>query len=162
MNERELLLRAVCENPDDDTPRLVFADWLQEHGDEARAEFIRLQIRLATVPAEEQNAEDLVREVELLQAYQADWTEPLRDFEGSRGDYYEFRRGFVEGISSDGEVMVEEGERLFALAPIRELYLADEEEYGALAECKWLLWLRASAGLRPIRGQDLLALPARV
>src|SRR5262245_10028348 len=47
MNEREALLRAVCENPDDDTPRLVFADWLQENGEEDRAEFIRLQIRLA-------------------------------------------------------------------------------------------------------------------
>ncbi|MBY0460810.1 MAG: TIGR02996 domain-containing protein [Gemmataceae bacterium] len=50
MNEREALLRAVCENPDDDTPRLVFADWLQENGDEhdqARAEFIRAQVRSA-------------------------------------------------------------------------------------------------------------------
>ncbi len=47
MNEREALLRAVCENPDEDTPRLVFADWLQENGDEARAEFIRVQIALA-------------------------------------------------------------------------------------------------------------------
>jgi uncharacterized protein (TIGR02996 family) len=33
MNDREALLRAVCENPDDDTPRLVFADWLEEHGE---------------------------------------------------------------------------------------------------------------------------------
>ena len=47
MTEREALLKAVCENPDDDTPRLVFADWLQEHGEEERAEFIRLQIALA-------------------------------------------------------------------------------------------------------------------
>ncbi|MCI0700590.1 MAG: TIGR02996 domain-containing protein [Planctomycetia bacterium] len=47
MNEREALLKAICENPDDDTPRLVFADWLQENGDEARAEFIRAQIELA-------------------------------------------------------------------------------------------------------------------
>ena len=33
MTEREALLRAVCENPDDDTPRLVFADWLDENGE---------------------------------------------------------------------------------------------------------------------------------
>src|SRR5262245_15683829 len=43
MTEREMLLRAVCENPDDDTPRLVFADWLDENGEPERAEFIRLQ-----------------------------------------------------------------------------------------------------------------------
>jgi uncharacterized protein (TIGR02996 family) len=47
MTERDALLRAVCENPDDDTPRLVFADWLQENGDETRAEFIRLHLPLA-------------------------------------------------------------------------------------------------------------------
>jgi len=40
MTERDALLRAVCENPDDDTPRLVFTDWLQENGEEERAEFI--------------------------------------------------------------------------------------------------------------------------
>jgi uncharacterized protein (TIGR02996 family) len=50
MTERDALLRAVCENPDDDTPRLVFADWLQENGNEsdrARAEFIRIHLPLA-------------------------------------------------------------------------------------------------------------------
>lgn len=35
------LLRAILMHPAEDTPRLVFADWLQEHGDEARAGFIR-------------------------------------------------------------------------------------------------------------------------
>jgi len=35
------LLDAVLENPDDDLPRLVYADYLDEHGDPKRAEFIR-------------------------------------------------------------------------------------------------------------------------
>lgn len=39
------LLAAVCESPDDDVPRLVYADWLDEHGRPDRAEFVRLQIR---------------------------------------------------------------------------------------------------------------------
>jgi uncharacterized protein (TIGR02996 family) len=39
----EALFRAVCANPADDTPRLVYADWLQENGQAERAEFIRLQ-----------------------------------------------------------------------------------------------------------------------
>src|SRR5262245_37192027 len=41
------LLRAIIDNPDEDTPRLVYADWLDEQGGEsnaARAEFIRIQI----------------------------------------------------------------------------------------------------------------------
>jgi len=41
MSEGEALLRGVLLRPDDDTARLVYADWLQENGDEKRAEFIR-------------------------------------------------------------------------------------------------------------------------
>ena len=38
------LLRAVLESPYDDLPRLVYADWLEEHGQPERAEFIRHQL----------------------------------------------------------------------------------------------------------------------
>ncbi len=31
MNERERLIRAAAEEPDDDLPRLVLADWLEEN-----------------------------------------------------------------------------------------------------------------------------------
>jgi uncharacterized protein (TIGR02996 family) len=53
VSEREAFLRAIRENPADDTARLVFADWLQEHGEPERAEFIRLQIELAGLEAAE-------------------------------------------------------------------------------------------------------------
>lgn len=39
------LLRACKDEPDDDAPRLVLADWLEEHGDEERARYIRVQVR---------------------------------------------------------------------------------------------------------------------
>ncbi len=42
--DRDALLAAVRANPDDDTPRLVLADWLDEHGEPAFAAFIRLEI----------------------------------------------------------------------------------------------------------------------
>ena len=41
------LLAAVLAAPDDDTPRLVYADWLTEQGDGERAEFVRVQCELA-------------------------------------------------------------------------------------------------------------------
>ena len=41
--EADAFLDAIFDNPDDDTPRLVYADWLQEHGQENYAQFIRLQ-----------------------------------------------------------------------------------------------------------------------
>jgi uncharacterized protein (TIGR02996 family) len=53
VDERRALMGAIIANPDEDTPRLVFADWLDEHGDEhdrARAAFIRLQVEAARLP----------------------------------------------------------------------------------------------------------------
>jgi len=44
-DERDLL-RAVFATPDDDLPRLVLADWWDEHGQPERAEFVRLAIAL--------------------------------------------------------------------------------------------------------------------
>lgn len=44
---KESLMRAVLDNPDDDAPRLILADWLDENGDSERAELIRLQCRIA-------------------------------------------------------------------------------------------------------------------
>ena len=38
---------AIIADPDDDAPRLVYADWLEEHGDAEYAEFIRVQCELA-------------------------------------------------------------------------------------------------------------------
>lgn len=49
MTEGEALYRAILEQPDDDAPRLVWADWLDEHGDPDRAEFVRLQCEWAAL-----------------------------------------------------------------------------------------------------------------
>jgi len=46
------LLSAVLENPADDGPRLVYADWCEERGELDRATFIRVQIELASLPPE--------------------------------------------------------------------------------------------------------------
>src|SRR4051794_27217534 len=42
----EAFLGDIIEHPDDDAPRLVYADWLDENGNPERAEFIRAQVRL--------------------------------------------------------------------------------------------------------------------
>jgi uncharacterized protein (TIGR02996 family) len=46
MTDADALLAAVLAEPDDDGPRLVYADWLEEHGESARAEFVRTQLAL--------------------------------------------------------------------------------------------------------------------
>ena len=47
MTHDDAFLQAILESPDDDTPRLAYADWLDEHGDPDRAEFLRVQGLLA-------------------------------------------------------------------------------------------------------------------
>lgn len=50
MDTRQAIMRAVLDNPGDDTPRLMYADHLDElggAGNRARAEFIRVQIGYA-------------------------------------------------------------------------------------------------------------------
>jgi uncharacterized protein (TIGR02996 family) len=62
MNEHPHFLQAVIERPDDDAPRLIYADWLAEQGESLRAEFIRLHCRLSQLLVAE-------REVELVLPY---------------------------------------------------------------------------------------------
>jgi uncharacterized protein (TIGR02996 family) len=47
MMSHQAFLQAIMETPDDDTPRLIYADWLEDNGDKERAEFIQLQCQIA-------------------------------------------------------------------------------------------------------------------
>jgi uncharacterized protein (TIGR02996 family) len=53
VNDGAALLRAICAEPADDTARLVYADYLDEHGEAVRAAFIRAQVELAKLPEPE-------------------------------------------------------------------------------------------------------------
>ena len=53
-----LLLRAVLADPASDAARLIYADYLDEQGEADRAEFVRVQCRIATLNAELMSAED--------------------------------------------------------------------------------------------------------
>jgi uncharacterized protein (TIGR02996 family) len=46
MSEQAGILQAIVENPDDVTHRLVYADWLEDHGDGLLAQFMRSQCTL--------------------------------------------------------------------------------------------------------------------
>jgi uncharacterized protein (TIGR02996 family) len=59
MGTEAALLRAIRANPDEDTPRLAYADWLDEHDQPERAEFIRVQVQLA--PIMHQAADDTTK-----------------------------------------------------------------------------------------------------
>src|SRR5206468_6443043 len=60
MNDGLLLLEAARQAPDEDGPRLAYADWCEERGDTDRATFIRLQLRSEEHTSELQSRSDLV------------------------------------------------------------------------------------------------------
>jgi uncharacterized protein (TIGR02996 family) len=160
----------IVAHPDDDTARLVFADWLEEHGDGARAEFIRVQVERARLPAWDARQVRLrLREQQLVKQYGKKWKGELPAIKGVTWE--EFRRGFVatatlsdfaalresasacwaaapiEAVSVRWPRQREAPERFAPLAGLRELsitaQLVDRGDVGRLADAPLLSTLRA-------------------
>jgi uncharacterized protein (TIGR02996 family) len=75
--DRDALLAAIRANPDEDTPRLMFADWLDENGDPDRAEFVRLQCELAQLEEDDSDSRTLyefLTERDYVTKPAADWS----------------------------------------------------------------------------------------
>jgi uncharacterized protein (TIGR02996 family) len=54
MSDESAFIRAILGDPSDPTPRLVYADWLDERGDVdsvRRAEYLRVECRLDSLPS---------------------------------------------------------------------------------------------------------------
>jgi uncharacterized protein (TIGR02996 family) len=147
-------LQDICEHADDDAPRLVYADWLEEQGGEdrrARAEFIRAQCALARLPRDDPRRWDLLeRERTLLDRHETAWAAPLRDV-ASR---WRFRRGFVEDVTLPCETLLRRGDELYRLAPVRYLRLRGTGQLPALLQAPHRQHKFASL-LAPLRGLDL-------
>jgi uncharacterized protein (TIGR02996 family) len=120
MTDGDALLAAILANPCEDTPRLAYADWLDENGQSNRAEFVRVQIALTLNPTIGLRA----REKVLLAAHGAEWLAPLQAKGGPLehpGTHAQFRRGFVEVVWMPAAWFLHRGESLFTLAPVRDL-----------------------------------------
>jgi uncharacterized protein (TIGR02996 family) len=125
------LLAAVRATPADDTVRLVYADWLEEQGEELRAEFIR-----ATCAGDFGNlpAGSLVREGALAQAKAngVEWFGPfgvvclrreLFQKEMTGGSVALVRRGFVEEVRAPADWWLAHGDAVTARHPVRAVRL---------------------------------------
>jgi uncharacterized protein (TIGR02996 family) len=121
MTENEAFLQAIIENPED-APRLVYADWLDEHGQPERAEFIRLQCRLARGATDPDSLRRLrEREGQLLRAHELRWTAPLHGLvQRAR-----FVRGFPERVTLTGEEFLAHADAVFRRAPVRHVILTE-------------------------------------
>src|SRR5690348_826131 len=111
-------LDRITSNPEDDTPRLIYADWLEEHGFGERAEFIRVQCQLAQMAKYDPGRLPLLqREQEILTERGADWAKPVASITRD----YKFHRGFVDTVAIGGRKLLTHGVKLFRLAPIRHV-----------------------------------------
>ena len=111
-------LKAVCAAPDDDLPRLVYADWLDEHDRPLRAEFIRTQIELAKLKRDSKRRRKLAFRCRELIATAEDHLHNLPDT--LPPDPWSFRRGFVELLEVEG-MHLDTDAVLFRTHPIRKL-----------------------------------------
>jgi uncharacterized protein (TIGR02996 family) len=138
----DAFLADILEHPDDDAPRLVFADWLDDHGEAERAEFIRLQCELARLGEDDPRRPALTRrEAGLLARHRRAWAAPAA-LGGASGPV--FRRGFIEALDISAGLLLHQGERVFLRAPVREITLHDAVAYlHELARQPWLARLSA-------------------
>lgn len=130
MNE-QAFLNEILTNPQDDAPRLVYADWLEERGD-PRGQFIRLQCEAERLPASF-DRDDLLYEAKLLRReYGKKWDREVRKQVGR----FEYRRGFIEHVSMKVGKFVEKADQFLNLAPIHSAKLRmDRDRVGDLASC---------------------------
>ncbi len=144
MSDHDALLLAILDNPDDDAPRLVFADFLQELGDDDRAAFLRDQIELAKTPGWEPFAVRWRRR-DLAERAGDRWRSTL-PWHDSWSPRHPFRRGLGYSVKTDAvRHLLEHGDELFASAPIGELHLpgGSMQEYEAFARRPWLPRVRS-------------------
>ncbi|MFO0824094.1 MAG: TIGR02996 domain-containing protein [Gemmataceae bacterium] len=155
MSDEEALLAAIIANPDEDTPRLVYADWLDENGQPERAEFIRLQIRSANLPDSPEGLIVKQRVMRLCDKYGVTWLEQL----GLVRNEGRWVRGFVEHVTVTPEHLVSFLERLFRVTPVSSLEVLPGFVHGGPTALPVLFELAEWPQLSRIRSLRLFRLP---
>jgi uncharacterized protein (TIGR02996 family) len=144
--EQERLLGAVAADPEEDAPRLAYASWLEANGEQARAEFIRVQIeaekrwsnkvwrfedwdkdqRYRKMAAWGDGGEEVIplldRQAELFREHGQRWLGELP--EGIRSDS-SWTRGFLDKITITLADLLTHGQQWLRLLPAPEVHVKD-------------------------------------
>jgi uncharacterized protein (TIGR02996 family) len=141
MSDETALLRAIAAHPDEDTPRLAYADWLDEHrpgkakrgrgktrkpatAENSRAAFIRGQIELACLKDDSMHRREVAfRCRQLLDAHEEEWLVPRVAFKLDWG----WSRGFVETFSTTPTELHLRDAELFATHSFRRVWVKEWE-----------------------------------
>jgi uncharacterized protein (TIGR02996 family)/excisionase family DNA binding protein len=155
------LYQAILQGPDDDAHRLVYADWLDDHGVGERAEFIRTQIELARgEDCGHAAAEDGCRRCELARAEasllerhggewlrrlprsgwkavgEAAWQKASRE-SPRRSPLACFRRGFVAWVDLPTDEFTDCAHVLVNHFPLERVRLSDRRPLAAEVGYSW-------------------------
>ncbi len=127
MTDGESLLAAIIDDPAADDRRLVYADWLEENGQDERAEFIRAQIereRLSQMSGDEPGYDP-------RRVWDAIEAEGKYDYE--RGVWCPFgsgatwRRGFIASVRCTWDAWQQHGRAVALAHPLERVELTDRE-----------------------------------
>lgn len=154
MTDHDAFLEAICERPEDDFPRLQYADWLDERGD-PRGEFIRVQCEFhASRCGYAKDTDDAYslycnntlchhcnldhKASAMCREYGNHWATPVAralrcgDWDGDGNpDYdvprWQWRRGFITHVTLSHDAFLEHAAALFLAAPIEAVTLSDKK-----------------------------------
>lgn len=106
-----MLMEAIASAPDDDAPRLVAADWFEEHGQPERGELISVQCRLEKLDPASPEREPLVERMRaLLRELKPGWKPSLFNLEVG------LVRGFPGSVVGDPSDILAAAQELAQLA----------------------------------------------
>lgn len=170
MDDEAAILSAIAGHPAEDTPRLAYADWLDDHAaylpDPAaarvRAEFIRLQCEIKKYDhlpsSQQQGYADLYRRQDaILTGHRRDLLGPLGDELGEHEVVFD--RGFAVEVRLDADQFVRHADAIAAMKPLPDVSVTAPRVRRALFDSPHLglitdFWLQSTATgddwLRPI------------
>ncbi|HJZ93153.1 MAG TPA: TIGR02996 domain-containing protein [Gemmataceae bacterium] len=120
MTDQDAFLDAVFAAPDDDAPRLVYADWLDEHGEPQYADFIRLRCQMARMANGERGWRPLRRKLHWTwAALQSLWRQK---YPRTKLAVDQFPRGLpTKRIEVSAEALLRDSDRWWPTLPVRDL-----------------------------------------
>ncbi len=163
MDIHQSFLDEIIAHPKDDSYRLIYADWLEEHGQEGRAEFIRVQCKLAKTPI--RGVKSILQEISALRCRErfllnkervpvlgrrsklrkGHWTSQAYRWMPysilANTEWCTFRRGFVESVEVSLSDWLSYGPAMCKEAPLRRVKIADIVSMGLIKEIDGLFYM---------------------
>lgn len=142
---REPFLAAIRADPADDAPRLIYADWLEERGEDLRANLIRMQIAAAqderfgvvdeVIHQRMRKLEAKVKKI-IFKGMPARWKKTAH-----------FERGFIGHLEATPKDFLRAGGALLAreVVGLLDVYAAQNDAIAELLKSKSLLHLQSLA-----------------